>query len=105
MRDKRIKISVYAKVLCLLLAIIVSSTTVIGTVAYGISSRSLKASVTRHLDSISSEIANTIDSMNEKEFALIEGLAKLDVICDEDVSLEEKSNVLTAVRKRLGNRY
>ncbi|MCR4952966.1 MAG: methyl-accepting chemotaxis protein, partial [Treponema sp.] len=43
--------------------------------------------------------------MNEKEFALIEGLAKLDVICDEDVPLAEKSQVLTAVRKRLGGKY
>ncbi len=105
MRDKNYKTTVYGKVLTLLLVIIVSATAIIGTVSYGIASRSLKASVTRHLDEISSELANTIDSLNEKEFALIEGLAKLDVICDEDVSLEEKSKVLTAVRKRLGERY
>ncbi len=105
MRDKNIKISVYSKVLSLLLAIIVSSTAIIGTVAYGISSKSLKASVSRHLGALSSELANTIDSMNEKEFALIEGLAKLDIICEEEVTLEEKSKVLTAVRKRLGSRY
>ena len=105
MRDKNIKITVYAKLLILLLAIVVTATAIIGTVSYEISAKSLKASVSRHLDALSSDLANTISSLNEKEFAFIEGLAKLDVICDEDVSLAEKSQVLTAVRKRLGSRY
>ena len=105
MGNKFFKTTLFAKILAFLLAIIVVATAVIGTVSYRISAKALKSSVTRHLDSISSNLANTIDSMNEKEFALIEGLAKLDVICDEDVPLAEKSQVLTAVRKRLGGKY
>ena len=99
MRDKIFKISVYSKVLCLLLAIIVSSTAVIGTITYGISSRALKASVSRHLDSISSEIANTIDSMNEKEFALIEGLARLDVFVMKMFHLKKRVEFLQPLEK------
>ena len=105
MREKIRKTSVSAKLLFLVLAIIVISTTIIGIVSYEISASALKKSVSRHLDSISSELASTIENMNEKEFTLIEGLAKLDVICDENISLAEKSRVLTSVRKRLGDRY
>ena len=105
MREKILKVSVFAKLIFLVLAIIVTATTVIGTVSYKISASALKKSVSRHLDSISSELANTIESMNEKEFTLIESLAKLDVMCDESVSLAEKSEILAAVRKRLGSRY
>ncbi len=105
MSDKRFKFSLFAKLLSFLLAVIVAATAIIGIVSYKISATSLKDSVSRHLDALSSSLADTIESMNEREFALIEGLAKLDVICDEDVSLAEKGKVLTAVRKRLGSRY
>ena len=105
MSNKLFKISIFTKILSFLLAIIVVATAIIGFVSYRISAKALKASVSSHLDSISSDLANTIESMNEKEFALIEGLSKLDVICDEDVPLAEKSKVLTAVRKRLGGKY
>ena len=105
MRDKTIKTSLYSKLVVLLLAIIVTATTIIGMVSYKISSNALKSSVSRNLDTLSADVANTIASLNEKEFALIEGLAKLEIIADESVSLAEKSQLLTVVRKKLGSRY
>ena len=105
MRDKTIKTSLYSKLVVLLLAIIVTATTIIGMVSYKISSNALKSSVSRNLDTLSTDVANTIASLNEKEFALIEGLAKLEIIADESVSLAEKSQLLTVVRKKLGPRY
>ncbi len=101
----KIKTTVYSKFLFLLLAIIFIATSVIGFVSYRISANALKSSVSRHLDALSSDLANTIDSMNEKEFALIEGLAKLNIMCDENASLADKNQVLTGVRKKLGSRY
>ena len=89
MRDKTIKTSIYSKLVVLLLAIIVTATTIIGFVSYKISSNALSSSVSRNLDTISADVANTISSLNEKEFALIEGLAKLDVLADETVPLAE----------------
>jgi len=105
MRDKILKTTIFAKMLFLVLAIIVTATTIIGIVSYEIAASALKHSVSRHLDSISSELAGTIENMNEKEFTLIESLAKLDVMCDENVSLAEKSKILATVRKKLGDRY
>ena len=105
MRDRTFKISIFVKVASLLLGFIVTATIIIGLVSYRISSKALRTSVTRNLDTISMDVANTISSLNEKEFALIEGLAKLDVLADESVSLAEKSEILTSVRKKLGGRY
>ena len=105
MSDKTLKTSLYAKFVVLLLAIIVTATTVIGFVSYKISSNALSSSVSRNLDTISADVANTIAGLNEKEFALIEGLAKLEFLSDESIPLAEKSKLLTVVRKKLGKRY
>jgi len=51
----------------------------------------LRTSISLNLDTISSDVANTIVNLNEKHFSLIDGLAKLDVITDENVSLAEKT--------------
>ncbi|MBQ4236390.1 MAG: hypothetical protein II716_06110, partial [Treponema sp.] len=99
MNDKTFKISIFSKVVLLLLGIIVTATVIIGVVTYNISSKALKNSVSLNLDTISADVANNIVNLNEKHFSLIEGLAKLDVITDENVSLAEKSAVLTSVRK------
>ena len=105
MNDKTFKISIFSKVVLLFSVIIVTATTIIGMVSYNISSKALKNSVSLNLDTISADVANTIVNLNEKHFSLIEGLAKLDVITDENVSLAEKTAVLTSVRKKLGGRY
>ncbi|MCR5613404.1 methyl-accepting chemotaxis protein [Treponema sp.] len=105
MRERVIKISLFTKFLSLLLAIIVSATFVIGIVSYNISARALKSSVERHLDILSKELADTIVSLNEHEFAFLEGLSKLEVICDENISIQEKHNVLKTVLKKMGPRY
>ncbi|MBP5519740.1 MAG: HAMP domain-containing protein [Treponema sp.] len=88
-----------------MLAIIVSATAIIGYVSYRISARALKNSVNNHLEALSSDLANTIASLNEREFAMLEGLAKLEVLADESKSLSEKSKVLRAVLKKLDKRY
>ncbi len=105
MRDKVFKASLFSKLIVLLLAIIVTATTIIGLISYKTSSNSLRESVSRNLDAISTDAANRIASLNEKEFALIEGLAKLEILSDENISLAEKSRALTTVRKKLGGRY
>ena len=105
MSDKTSKKSLFSKFLFLLLGIIVTATAIIGIVTYRIAAKALTTSVERHLDALTTDLANTITSLNEKEFAMIEGLAKLDVLADENVSLEEKSAVLKGVLKRMDKRY
>ena len=105
MSDKTSKKSLFSKFLFLLLGIIVTGTAIIGIVTYRIAAKALTTSVERHLDALTTDLANTITSLNEKEFAIIEGLAKLDVLCDENISLEEKHAVLKGVLKRMDKRY
>ncbi|MCR4626577.1 MAG: HAMP domain-containing protein [Treponema sp.] len=105
MLRKTVKISLFTKLLVFLLAIIVSATAIIGSVSYRISAKALKTSVTRHLTVLSDDLANTITSLNEKEFAIIEGLAKLDILADESISLAEKHQVLRGVIKKMDKRY
>ena len=105
MKENHVKTSLFSKLLVFLLAIIISATAIIGVVTYSISAKNLKTSVERHLDAVSTDIANKISSINEREFSLIDGLAKLEILCDESISLAEKHAVLKGVLKKMDKRY
>jgi len=105
MKTGKIKISLQVKLLIMVLAIVIVSSTVLSIVAYKRFSTSLTHNVYEKLAEVSDNVCRQIESVNEREFEKLRTLAKLDIIRDPSVSLQEKQEVLTGVFNELEGNY
>ncbi|MCQ2242212.1 methyl-accepting chemotaxis protein [Treponema sp.] len=88
------RINLKIKLISLMLAIIAAATLSLGLISYNTSSQALIRSVNSRLSAISDKVALEIEDMNEKEFAMIRAIAKLPILQDESVPLDEKVSQL-----------
>ncbi len=62
-----------------------------GLIAYGTSKPSLEAAVQNQMETTSKSIADALTAENQKVFHMLDGIASLSIMRDEDVSLYEKN--------------
>ena len=102
---KKMRFSIRAKLLVLMLIIVVASTVILSLGIYRRASSSLTESVYQRLDESTANLENQIDAINRVELEKLKTLSHLDFIRDADNTLEEKQAVLNAVLKELGPKY
>lgn len=83
------RVNLKAKLIILMIAVIVLSNVIIGTIAINSSTKAMDDSIHRTLDVITEKAAKEIQDMNEKEFDLIRTLAKLPFLTDGSMDLYE----------------
>jgi len=105
MKSGKVRISLQLKLLVMVLAIVIISTTIVSVVAYSRFSKSLTVSVDQKLGEVSDNVCHQIAAVNEKEFEKIRTLAKVPLLRDPSVPLEEKQAMLTSILKNLKGSY
>lgn len=104
-RISSLRVSLTIKLLVMSLTVLIVANVILGTVAYKISSVGMKQSVYSQLGATSSDIANQIAAINQKQFNALHFLAEQAFIKDESISLEEKNLQLSGIAKALGGNY
>ena len=99
------RVSLTAKILVMVLAVVLVATVSIGTLAYKISAASLTSSVHNHISAVKEEVVNQVKAVNERHLTSLRFLAELEAVKDETVSLEEKSRMFGSIVSALGGKY
>ncbi len=99
------RVSLTAKLLVMVLAVVLIATVTIGTLAYKISANSLTKSVNAQLTALTDGVVSQVRDLNEKHLTSIRFLAELDAVKDENIPLAEKSRLFTGIVSALGGRY
>ncbi len=105
MSSTNFRISFTIKMLVMFLSVLFISNFVIGFVNYKTASKGIASSVYRELESVTSDLTNQIKGINEKEFSNLHILANLEVMKDENISLQEKSRQIENLAKLMDSRY
>ena len=96
--------SLKTKLMILLLSIIVVSNAILAVIETSLSKPALESSVEQSITAISENIANQMRLENEQIIHMLEGLANLEFIKDDNVSSADKSRQIAAVA-RTDSRY
>ena len=104
-KKSSLRVSITVKLLIMFLAVIILANLLLGTVAFKLSSKGMTESVYNHLASVASDLANQIDGINQKQFTALHFLAELDIIKDENATLQEKAKQLEGIAPSLGGYY
>ena len=99
------RVSLTAKILVMVLAVVLVATVSIGTLAYKISAASLTSSVHNHISAVTEDVVNQVKAVNERHLTSLRFLAELEAVKDETVSLEEKSRMFGSIVSALGGKY
>lgn len=105
MSTKKMRVTLTAKILGIVLLIVIVSNTILAIQTYSNSSRSMKTGVTSELMGLVGSISTRLSGINQKEFTVLHSLASVSTLKDESISLEEKQKQLTSVLKELGPQY
>ncbi len=106
MQDKQsLRVSLTIKLLIMFLSVLIVSTILLGTVAYTITSKSMTEGVYTKFSSVSSGIAESIASINEKHFTALHFLAEQEFIKSEDISTADKNFQLSSISASLDDNY
>ena len=102
---KSLRITLTFKLLLMSIAVLIFANIGLGTVAYRLSSVGMRMSVNNQLTAVSSDIANQIAAINEKQFTALHFLAEQEFMKDEELSLEEKNAQLSGIAAAMGGHY
>ncbi|MCR5316959.1 MAG: HAMP domain-containing protein [Treponema sp.] len=102
-KKNQFRVALPVKLLVMFLSVVLIVSFMIGVFSYKTASRGMTKSVYSHIDAVSTDVVNQIDSINKKYFQLMHALAELDFIKDESVSLEEKQRQLKGLAKSIGS--
>ena len=89
--------SIKGKLIIITVSIVLVGILTIGLLSYYFAERTLKESARSNMYSLSSEITNKINELNEKEFMLLNSIAQMPFARDPEVSLEEKNRQMAEV--------
>jgi len=99
---KQLRVALPVKLLVMFLSVVLIVSFIIGVFSYKTASRGMTRSVYSHIDSVSMDVVNRIDSINKNYFQMLHALSELDFIKDESLSLEEKQRQLSGLAKSIG---
>ena len=104
-KSAKIRLAINLKILALIVPVVLGSLFFVGFVSYVSFSRTISESVEEYFTSIVHDISHQLEAINEKNFNALHFLSNMDLFRSESVSLEEKQVTLTAILKRLGEKY
>gem|GEM_PF-5825246 len=96
------RVPLIAKLLVMFLPVILVSNILIGVIAYRISAKGMTTSVNNHLTAVSTDLANQIAAINDRQFQVLHSVAAMEFIKDESVPLAEKARQLSGVAAAIG---
>ena len=89
--------SIKGKLITITVSIVLVGILTIGGLSYYFAERSLKDSARSNMFTLSEEITNQINELNEKEFMLLGSIAQMPFARDPEVSLDEKNRQMAEV--------
>ncbi|MBO4532134.1 MAG: methyl-accepting chemotaxis protein [Treponema sp.] len=89
--------SIKGKLIVITVSIVLVGILTIGGLSYYFAERSLKDSARSNMFTLSEEITNQINDLNEKEFMLLGSIAQMPFARDPEVSLDEKNRQMAEV--------
>jgi len=102
---KKIRFTLIAKLLLIVLAIVVFSNLVVGLNSEKTSTKAITGIAYQYLEIVTQDAAHQIEGVNTREFALIRGLAQMDGFRSEEYSLQTKQAQLNGILRTLGEKY
>ena len=99
MNAKKFFQSLQFRLIAIVLVIFIVSNVIIVSVALGRSTASTSKTVSKLLDAVTDSAAGKIKGETEKQFRMLESIAKIDFLRDDNISLLEKCQMLTKVSK------
>ena len=96
--------SLQFKLMAVVLAVAVVSNVAMALIARFLANDTVDETVHQLLDSVTNDVAGSIEDEVAKQFRLFEGLALLDFIRDENLSLEEKCLHMRSISE-VGSEY
>lgn len=97
--------SIKTRIISITLLVVIISISTLGIIAASISSSAINLSVENALTSISNDVENQINALNETEFTMIRALAELPITRDENVSMEEKCALYKPIPAKDRSKY
>ena len=91
--------SLKAKIVLLTAGLIIISNVVLAVIAYHISRPALENAITQTISGLNDNVSSKIIAQNERIFHVLESMAELSSIKDEDFSLQEKTKILQDVKR------
>ena len=89
--------SIKGKLITITVAIVLVGIMVTGGLSYYFADKALRASSRSSFESLSADVTNQINDLNEKEFMLLNSIAEMPFARDPEVSLEEKNHQMADV--------
>ena len=89
--------SIKGKLIIITISIVLLGILTVGSLSYYFAEKTLKESAKSNLFSLSSDITNQIDELNQKEFMLLSSIAQMPFARDPEVSLDEKNHQMAEV--------
>ena len=89
--------SIKGKLITITVTIVLVGIMVTGGLSYYFADKALRASSRSSFESLSADVTNQINDLNEKEFMLLNSIAEMPFARDPEVSLEEKNHQMADV--------
>ncbi len=86
------------KVLILIILVVVIANLTVGLRAIGISGKIITATARTNMQNQANTVARLVDDVINREFTLLDALAQIPMVAEDDVSLQEKQDLLTNIR-------
>ncbi len=101
----RIRLSVSGKFIAILVSIVCFVNIGVGIIALKTATNVINKSSVTILNNVSENVANQLRDLNEKEFTFMEGLAAIPAICNPNIDIQEKCQILLSIAKRNPSKY
>ena len=102
-KNGKLRVTLPVKLLVMFLVVIFIVSAVVGMVSFRVATSGMTKSVYSHIDAVSTDVVNQIDSINKKHFQTLHVLAELATIKDENASLEAKQKEILNVVASIGD--
>jgi len=99
------RLTVRAKTVFLIVAIVILCCVTIGTTAFKKSNKAMEKATNKILSELSIKVAKDIEDINNAEFALLHALAELPEIKSEDISIVDKCQMFRNIINKNPNKY
>ena len=89
--------SIKGKLIIITISVVLVGILTIGILSYYFAEETLKDSARSNMFTLSSDVTNQIDELNQKEFMLLNSIAEMPFARDPDVTLDEKNRQMAEV--------
>lgn len=101
-KKQKLRVTLPVKLLVMFLVVIFIVSAEVVMVSFKVATTGMTKSVYSHIDAVSTDVVNQIESINKKHFQSLHAIAELSLIKDDNASLAEKQALLTSVAAGIG---